>query len=59
MYNFSESSKSRMQRFEERMRRAGLKPMQLHWAPHLWGPALWFLGRLFIFANYTLRLRIQ
>jgi len=23
------------------------------------GPALWCLGRLFIFARYTLRLRIQ
>jgi len=42
--------------------RAGLKPMQpmqLHWAPRLWGPAPWCLGRLFIFAGYTLCLRIQ
>ena len=31
--------------------RAGLKrmqPMQLQWAPRLWGPASWCLGRLFI-----------
>jgi len=27
--------------------------------PHLWGPAPWCLGRLFCFARYTLRLRIQ
>jgi len=39
--------------------RAGLKPMQLHWAPRLWGPAPWCLGRLFIFARCTLRLKIQ
>jgi len=42
--------------------RAGLKPMQpmqLHWAPLLWGLAPWCLGRLFSFARYTLRLRIQ
>ena len=39
--------------------RAGLKsmqPMQPHWAPRLWGPAPWCLGRLFIFARYTLHL---
>jgi len=42
--------------------KAGLKPMQpmqLHWAPRLWGPAPWCLGRLFMFARYTFRLRIQ
>jgi len=42
--------------------RTGLKPMQpmqLHWAPCLWRPAPWCLGRLFIFVRYTLRLRIQ
>jgi len=45
-----------------RIYRAGLNPMQpvqLHWAPRLWGPAPWCLGRLFIFVRYTLRLRIQ
>ena len=34
--------------------RAGLKPMhpmQLHWAPRLWGPAPWWSDRLFIFAR--------
>jgi len=25
--------------------------MQLHWAPRLWDPAPWCLGRLFIFAR--------
>jgi len=42
--------------------RAGLKPMQpmqLDWALRLWGPPPWCLGRLFIFARYSLRLRIQ
>jgi len=39
--------------------RAGLKPMRLHWAPRFWDPAPWCLGRLFIFARYTLRLRNQ
>jgi len=42
--------------------RAGLKPMQpmqLHWAPRLWGPAPWCLSRLFIFSKYSLRSRIQ
>jgi len=38
--------------------RAGLKPMQLHWAPRLRGPAPWWLEWLFIFANYSLRSRI-
>ena len=47
---------------ERNVTRAGLKPMQpmqLHWAPRLCCPAPWCLGRLFIFAGYTLRLRIQ
>ena len=42
--------------------RASLKPMQpmrLHWAPRLWGPAPWSLGRLFIFVRYSLGSRIQ
>ena len=42
--------------------RAGLKPMQpmqLHWAPRLWGPAPWCLGGLLIFSRYTLRLGMQ
>jgi len=33
---------------------AGLNPMQsmrLHWAPRLWGPAPWCLGRLFFFPD--------
>jgi len=25
------------------------------WAPPLWGPVPWCLGRLFIFARYSLR----
>jgi len=33
--------------FVELRNRAGLKPMQLHWAPRLWGLAPWCLGRLF------------
>jgi len=40
--------------------RAGLKPMQpmqLHWASGV--PAPWCLGRLFIFAKYSLLSRIQ
>jgi len=32
-------------------RRAGLKPMQLHWSPRLWGPSPWWLDRLFIFVQ--------
>ena len=41
--------------------RAGLKPMQLHCAPHLWWPrpVHWCLGRLFIFSRYPLRSIIQ
>jgi len=42
--------------------RASLKPMQpmqLHWAPHRWGPAQWCLGKLFILPRYSLRSRIQ
>jgi len=36
------------------MSRAGLMPMQLHL-----GPALWCLRRLFDFARYSYRSRIQ
>jgi len=37
--------------------RAGLKRMQLHWAPRLWGPAPWRLGRLLIFGKKYFRSR--
>jgi len=42
------------------VRKAGLKPMQLHWAPRRGAArgAGW-LGRLLIFARYFLRSRIQ
>ena len=34
-----------------------MKPMQLHWAPRLWGPrTAWCLGRLFIFFPIPLAL---
>jgi len=39
--------------------RAGLKLMQLHLAPRLWGPAPWCLVRSFIFSRYRLRSRLQ
>ena len=39
--------------------RADLKPMQLHWAPHLRGPRAMVFGQIIHFARYTLRLRIQ
>ena len=44
--------------------RKPMQPMQLHWAhaswaPASWGPAPWRLERLFIFARYSLRSRIQ
>jgi len=39
--------------------RIGLKPMQLI-GPHAsGGSAIWYLGRLFVFAGYYLRLRTQ
>jgi len=53
-----DSNKVKAERSDD-LTRAGLKPMQLHWAPRLWGPAPWCVGRLFIFARYTLRLRNQ
>ena len=30
--------------------------MQLHWAPRLWGPALWCVGVLLLFFQMTLAL---
>jgi len=40
------------------VRRAGLRPMQLHWPRAYGGPAPCCLGSLFIFARYCLHSRI-
>jgi len=39
--------------------RAGLKPMQLHWAPRLWGTRAMVFGWIIHFCQIHLCLRIQ